>query len=1040
MASEACDVGFYVSVANCKAEETGLDGELTALRAAGRRDDAWYLLILVDTSVSAQTVDHAMLSGIFRLASACVQNELHAAPCRHGRRVPPYFPFNFSLFPSPVDTISFQHAHHSFRPSHFYLASLLPPPIPCRLPLPALCSGRLPGTLSPSPRGLYNATMATLTNPIADQRLLDQFLEKMKLPITDILGGDSPVPPLPPPRRQARPVSSPSPTPPFSPTLREIEHTYKGPYSLLVGGKVSEFTTPPGARKRKREEDPPAKKRRQPLLAETKPPRPALVSSPARPSPPKRPRLERESRSLSALASKPVEPRVESDRIQKPERDKEREKDKDKDTFLEKETKNESKKDAKKEPRKEIRKEPKKDSRKESKKEPKKELRKELKKEHRKESKDPKKETKRLSSKAEPMDIDPKLRTSRRESQPKADAKRDSKKESKKDGKRERLLSVPPPRSSTATRTLRSEPAAPPKRASSRVPRSEPTDSVKRSTAAEATENELPRRKKDSAALEPKRISSKPRLSSDASTGRKKESDSVRDRGRDRGRDRDRDRDRSREREDRERRRSSRGDNPVRDDSRERYQARDRDFERNRPMNRDRDSSRDRDVDRDRGSRDPDRKRDRDRDSDWDRDRDRDREELRRNSSHDTERGQSRSGRERDGLSSREKERLRADSTRARKGRENDDDRDRDRDRDRYRERDGERDREKDRERGRDRDREGDRSKDGDRDRDRGSSKRDRAREKDMDLEWERRKRDRDYDRDRSGDRDNEVEREHSRTRERPKRQERPNGLRSQPASRSDSGRGSLSGRQSPPDEKEASSKRVEGSGQLQSIASQKHCITDGRPHASNVTLAAVKSRQEELDQEFQKLSKEMDELYRRKEYDEFEGKVRHGFRTYFDLCLAKETELRLRETELRRSRSERSSMKKEVLDHYRFLTKTFAPSKLRDLENVGRLSLKAKFKRGTQKVYFRMFALQRLFEKEQRGVESELHNMLKDIQKVRHDDQESKIGQAELPNRKLTLLKQLVDDYRNIITIIEGIVIDNGAGYEEAGSEMYML
>lgn len=315
-----------------------------------------------------------------------------------------------------------------------------------------------------------------------------------------------------------------------------------------------------------------------------------------------------------------------------------------------------------------------------------------------------------------------------------------------------------------------------------------------------------------------------------------------------------------------------------------------------------------------------------------------------------------------------------------------------------------------------------------------------RERERDTRRERERPRDGSNYD---DGKRERARERDWERDREYPK--ERSNGLRSLPVSRSESGKGSGSVGHSPAASKVgvSNSKRGEANGRAQSVVSHKDGIENRAP-GGYAELSQILKKQKDLYAAFEEVSSRCDEYYKKKEYDAYQEAAKTGFRLYFNFSLAKETELRLKENELKKmSGTERMNVKKEVLDYYRKLTKNYAPTRISELEKIGRRSATGFYKRGIQKVYLRMFALQRLWEKEQRQTDVEVKKTIIDALSVREADsrgnRSTRNGDEEISTRKLGLIKRMVEDYGNVLSILESVVNDYGDGFEEAGAECFI-
>lgn len=195
----------------------------------------------------------------------------------------------------------------------------------------------------------------------------------------------------------------------------------------------------------------------------------------------------------------------------------------------------------------------------------------------------------------------------------------------------------------------------------------------------------------------------------------------------------------------------------------------------------------------------------------------------------------------------------------------------------------------------------------------------------------------------------------------------------------------------------------------------------------------SLKARQRRLHTAFLQAKRKCVEHFGKKEYDAFEEETRKAFALGFDFALARETEFRLHEDEFRKlSRKEKQDSKNEILTHYRYLTRQFAAPKIKDLEKLKRPKTVGFLKRGIQKVYLRLFALQRLWEREQVVMTKEAECSIEKVLKKRGAGDST----GELTTETLRRLKQITSDYANMLSILEYCVRDLGDGIEEAGAE----
>lgn len=223
-----------------------------------------------------------------------------------------------------------------------------------------------------------------------------------------------------------------------------------------------------------------------------------------------------------------------------------------------------------------------------------------------------------------------------------------------------------------------------------------------------------------------------------------------------------------------------------------------------------------------------------------------------------------------------------------------------------------------------------------------------------------------------------------------------------------------------------------------ESCVSQKHPITAKR---GRVELTVVKTNKTELQNAFHASKAKCLELYAKKDYDAYEEEARNTFRLGFDFALARETELRLSESEfLKLSWRERNSRRQDILRHYRYLSKSFAQPRIKELEDLDRTSSIAFFRRGVQKVYLRMFAVQRLWDREQlQSVLETERSVASAMNKKRASTTSTDADGADLPLDTLQTLQRLTGEYRNMLQILEYIVKDLGDGHEEAGTECHI-
>lgn len=229
--------------------------------------------------------------------------------------------------------------------------------------------------------------------------------------------------------------------------------------------------------------------------------------------------------------------------------------------------------------------------------------------------------------------------------------------------------------------------------------------------------------------------------------------------------------------------------------------------------------------------------------------------------------------------------------------------------------------------------------------------------------------------------------------------------------------------------------------GQSRSVApSFKEAVSP--PAVKRLSPGEMAKVQSKLESTFLKLKQRSIDLLEEKSHDAYEKTIRAAMCKGFECGLARETELRACEKELRRlSPQGRAARRKEIIDHYRNLAKTFAPTCISDLERIGRKSGTHFFRRGISKAYMRMFLMQRLWEPEQRAQEADLVEVLRSAcekRKLRSNSTSQNV-EEEISTQNLKSLAEMIGDYRNMMLIFEGAVTDMGEGCAEAGTEGYM-
>lgn len=198
--------------------------------------------------------------------------------------------------------------------------------------------------------------------------------------------------------------------------------------------------------------------------------------------------------------------------------------------------------------------------------------------------------------------------------------------------------------------------------------------------------------------------------------------------------------------------------------------------------------------------------------------------------------------------------------------------------------------------------------------------------------------------------------------------------------------------------------------------------------------LAGVRAKLTEYESLWAEAKSKCEAHLEKKEYDAYEEATKKAFRLYFDWSIAKETELRMLERLM--PLAERLAKKRDIINHYRYLTRTFASQHVKELETLKRKKAIVYLTRGINKAYLRMFGLHRLWQRGQRTREGDATKFISDVVKARNEGAIDKIGIEEMPTDKLVALKEMANDYCNIVQIFESVVFDDGEGPEEAGKE----
>lgn len=209
------------------------------------------------------------------------------------------------------------------------------------------------------------------------------------------------------------------------------------------------------------------------------------------------------------------------------------------------------------------------------------------------------------------------------------------------------------------------------------------------------------------------------------------------------------------------------------------------------------------------------------------------------------------------------------------------------------------------------------------------------------------------------------------------------------------------------------------------------------RRRSRPLEMESLFSERQKLEAEYSAAKDQLEELLNQKKYDEFEETARRAFRLGFEIGLSMESELRL-EKQLKGAK-ERKKRKREITDHYKYLTQKLVSHCVADLERAGRVSALPHFRRGIQKVYLRMFIVQRIWDADQRTRESDAARVLDEMLLERREGNESKVSRAKLSMENLQSLKDVTEGFSNIISVYESAIHSSEDSCEEAGNECSM-
>lgn len=197
---------------------------------------------------------------------------------------------------------------------------------------------------------------------------------------------------------------------------------------------------------------------------------------------------------------------------------------------------------------------------------------------------------------------------------------------------------------------------------------------------------------------------------------------------------------------------------------------------------------------------------------------------------------------------------------------------------------------------------------------------------------------------------------------------------------------------------------------------------------------ASVKAKGLEMYDLYKKAKERCTKSLAQKEYDLYEIAAKDCVRYYFEWALTVETELRLCEAEMRHGNgAELVNRRKHVTGVYRHMTNYLIPQRIRELEGINRHQSTHHFSRLRQKVYMRIFYIQRVWN---RVVKSGSDTLCKTVADVCRGKQAGDKVELTLEYKQMSEIKEILLQYQNNINIAEQIVSDNGDGHEDAGGE----
>ena len=203
---------------------------------------------------------------------------------------------------------------------------------------------------------------------------------------------------------------------------------------------------------------------------------------------------------------------------------------------------------------------------------------------------------------------------------------------------------------------------------------------------------------------------------------------------------------------------------------------------------------------------------------------------------------------------------------------------------------------------------------------------------------------------------------------------------------------------------------------------------------APSASLEEIQAKIRSLETDFRATVARAFELKQKKKYESYVAETRAAVRISFQLGLAKESELRFNWNGL--SASVQTSRKREVIQHYRRHSLPYVQSRLEELAEIGQKEKASWYRRAIHKVYLRIYVLHRLgttsLKKRQKDMGNKLLGHLNAMEKNNEKT-------ANITIHDLKYLKETVQEYGNLLTLIDAAILDNTEGVEEAGSEMYI-